>query len=134
MQWGAFLILLALPVHAQSLGDVVRADRERPRKHAAKVITNDDLRPLHEDPETGMTADLFDELAHMRVVLREICSDPRSDRGRKLSDYDQRSLADAAKPLRARVAAFERMDKDYKDALAALDQSMDANLQIALVT
>ena len=33
---------------------------------------DDDLRPLHEDPETGMTADLFDELAHMRVVLREI--------------------------------------------------------------
>ncbi len=131
MKWSVLFLVLAVGTAgwAQSLGEIARADRERSKPHASKVITNDDLRRFHGEEDTGFSPDAYDELLHLRVVLRQICSDPKSDHGRNLSDYDQQSLTDAVQPLRARVSEFERKVQEHKDALAALDREIGAELQ-----
>jgi chromosome segregation ATPase len=114
----AFAMIIVLSsLWAQSLGDVARATSNRPK--ASKVITNDDL------ATPDRTDSLQQELDRMRFVLREICADPKTERGRKLSNYDKRSIDEAVKPLRERVNAYERLRNDYKERLDALDKEME---------
>jgi hypothetical protein len=130
MQRMAVLVVLTLAVsgRAQSLGDVVRADRERPKPRAAKVVTNDNLNGDVDAKEDGNSGSLAAELAYMRKVLRGICSDPRTDHGTKLADEDKQAINDGVTPLRARMDDFERIQKKYKDALAALDEKLEADI------
>src|SRR5256885_8322792 len=113
----AVLIVLTLTASgwAQSLGDVVRADRERAKPRAAKVVTNDDLSGDAETKEDGNSGSLAAELAYMRKVLRGICSDPKTDHGTRLADEDKQAIDDGVTPLRARMDDFERIQKKYKD-------------------
>jgi len=121
------LMVLAVSSWAQSLGEVARATRERPKQPATKVITNEDLKPDPTDENaSGPSIDLKQEIEHMRRVFHQICTDPRTQHGSKLSDYDKQEIAEGVKPLRARVKEFERIQKQYKDALAALDADMEA--------
>ena len=128
------LLGLAVTSWAQSLGDVARANREHPKPRAAKVITNENLKSDSSEKKSAPSGDLKQELDDVRLVLREICSDPKTEHGRKLSDSDKQSIADAVKPLRARVTEFERIQKGYKDALAALNADMEAEINKAWPT
>jgi hypothetical protein len=94
------ILTLAVSSWAQSLGDVARANRERPKQPTAKVVTNEDLKSDDGEKQSGTSGDLEQELDRMRSVFREICSDPKTEHGRKLSDYENQAIADRVKPLR----------------------------------
>ncbi len=119
------LLLASVSASAQSLGDVARESRERP-KHAAKTITEDDLKPV-EPP--APTTPVQHDLDRMRAVFREICDDPRTKNGTELSDYDHQIIDEAVKPLRARKNQWEQVQKDYKDKVAALETEMDSEVE-----
>ena len=128
------ILTLAVSSWAQSLGDVARANRERPKPPTAKVVTNEDLKSDDGEKQSGTSGDLEQELDRMRSVFREICSDPKTEHGRKLSDYENQAIADRVKPLRARVDQFERIRKGFKEALAALDNEMQIEIKKAWPT
>ena len=128
------ILTLAVSSWAQSLGDVARANRERPKQPTAKVVTNEDLKSDDGEKQSGTSGDLEQELNRMRSVFREICSDPKTEHGRKLSDYENQAIADRVKPLRARVDQFERIRKGFKEALAALDNEMQVEIKKAWPT
>jgi hypothetical protein len=119
------LLMLAfgLSLWGQSLGDVARENREHAK--ATKVITNDDIPGATRTEPSAVAGDLREELQHVRQILHQICSDPRTSHGRKLSDYDKRDIEDGVKPLRARVKEYEGVQKRYKDALAEIDKSWE---------
>lgn len=132
----AAILLCAVPGWAQSLGDLVRADRERPKTHARKVITNDNLKEpaiasaaepateKEQEPTDPLQRDLF----RLRTILHNICADPQTDNGRTVSAEDKTAMLEGVKPLRVRVQEFERKAKSVKDALAALDQDFEAKI------
>ena len=130
-------LLCALSSWAQSLGDLVRADRERTKPRARRVITNDNLNEVAnkdvatgpatavaEEPPDGLSPDLH----QMKVILRNICADPRTEEGRVLSNDDKKAMLAGIKVLRDRVEEFERMRKKSNDALAALNQDFEAKI------
>ncbi len=122
---GCAILLCASASWPQSLGEIARANREQKKQRAAKVITNEDLK--HEN-ESGLATDVDLELDRMRVVFREVCADPRTEHGNRLSDADRKAIDDGVKPLRARVNAYERVQKQYKDELKALDEQMEMQM------
>ena len=131
MQRMAVYVVLALATSgwAQSLGDLVRADRQRLKPRAAKVVTNDDLNGDDADTkEESVSGTLPSELAYMRRVLRGICSDPKTDHGTRLTEEDKQAIDEGVRPLRARVDEFERIQSKYKEALAALDEKLEADI------
>lgn len=119
------ILLASGSLWAQSLGDVARETRERP-KVSAKTITNEDLTPP--EPETSFTP-IQQELDRMRVVFRQICDDPRTNNGHDLSEYDKVFVEEAVRPLRARKIEWERTQKDYKNQIAALDKEQDETIE-----
>ena len=121
------IFVLGCSTWAQSLGDVARADRDHAK--TAKIITNDDIPSALQAEPSGVAGDLTQELQNMRKILHQICSDPRTNRGRKLSDYDKRDIDSGVKPLRARVNEFETLQNRYKEELAELDKNWEAKLQ-----
>ena len=130
MRWvvtGAILVLAASG-WAQSLGDVVRADHERAKPHAKRLFTNENLEKPATEEQDEATDDLPIDLAHVRGILRGICSDPQTQRGHNLSDSDKEALNEAVKPLRVRVNEFEQISNKYKQELAALDEELRAKV------
>jgi hypothetical protein len=127
------ILTLAVAGWAQSLGDVARASREHP-KQSAKVVTNEDLKSEPSEKQPDVSGDLGQDLDHMRTVLHQICSDPRTNHGRTLSDFDKKQIEEGATPLRARVSHYESIQKHYKDALAELDSDVEARIQKTLPT
>src|SRR5262245_16107574 len=120
------VLALVLASQAQSLGDLARENRERPKARASRVITNDNL----QEPATDAQPRTLDqELARMRKIFRDICADPRTNGGRVLSDFDKRAIDEGVKPLRVRVAEYERIQKKYVDALAAPSADMEAEIR-----
>ena len=138
----AAVVACAVSCWAQSLGDLVRADREKAKPHARKVITNDNLNDPASVPEPAPPAKpvpeptdpLQRDLFRMRAILQRICADPRTDGGKNLSDDDKTAMNGGVKALRIRVLDFEKLDKKYKDALAALDQDFEAKIVKAVNT
>ena len=128
------ILALAVSSWAQSLGDVARANRERPKQSSVKVITNDDLKRDSSEKESGTTGDFQQALDRMRSTFREICSDPKTDHGRKLTEYNKQEIADRVKPLRARVDEFERIRKGFQEAVAALNNEMEVEIKKAWPT
>ena len=166
MRWivAGVIMIVASTGWAQSLADLVRADRERAKPRATRVFTNDNLndptavQPTRKEPALSAvatpvahaTASLAEkaapptpeppiprtapltpeekELEHMRMILRGICSDPRTAQGSTLSETDKAVMIAGIKPLRARVEEFERARKKYKDTLATLDQEFEATV------
>jgi len=128
------ILSLAISGWAQSLGDVARANRERPKQSSVKVITNDDLKRDSSEKESGTTGDFQQDLDRMRSTFREICSDPKTDQGRKLTEYNKQEIGDRVKPLRARVDEFERIRKGFQEAVAALDNEMEVEIKKAWPT
>lgn len=130
MRWmvpGAVL-LLAASCWAQSLGDVVRADHERAKAHAKRLFTNESLEKPASEEQSEPADDLPIDLAHVRGILRGICSDPQTQNGHNLSESDKEALNEAVKPLRIRVNDFEQISNKYKEALAALDEELRAKV------
>src|SRR3954469_25464137 len=124
----AVLALLGM-CHAQSLGDVAKANRDKPKNSKTKTITNEDLPgEKHSRPSSDMQR----ELDYMRQVLQGICLDPKTNQGRILSDHDKQSIDDGVKPLRARVNQYERIQKEYKQSFTKLDE--DAEIALAAAT
>ncbi len=122
------ILALSYSVWAQSLGDVARASREHTK--SAKVITDDDVKTEGpSDAPASNSGDLTQEVDHMRKIFRQICADPRTDHGRKLSDDDKRDMNEAVKPLRVRVNQFEQTQQHYKDALADIDKKYEAKFK-----
>ena len=112
----------------QSLGDVARASREHTK--SAKVITDDDVKSEGpSDVPATNAGDLTQEIDHMRKIFRQICADPRTDHGRKLSDDDKHEMNEGIKPLRVRVNQFEQTEQHYKDALADLDKKYESKFK-----
>ena len=113
------VLALATSCCAQSLGDVAKQSREQPKKKAAKTITNEDLPSDKKAASTSSAGDQERELEHMKQILEDICDDPKTNRGRTLSDYDKQMMEEGVKPLRVRVDEQKRWHKETK---AALDQ------------
>ncbi len=132
----AAVMVCAVSGWGQSLGDLMRAEREKPKPHASRVITNDNLNdptnaPAVEakpEPPKEPTDPLQRELFHMRTILHNICADPRTENGQTLSAEDKAAMDEGVKPLRVRVAAFQKASKKLKDDLAALDQAFEAKI------
>jgi hypothetical protein len=124
----AIILIVAATCCAQSLGDVARANRAKPKPSSAKTITNEDLPGA---TKTGPPSDLARELDHIKLVLQEICLDPKTNGGRTLSDYDKQALTGGVKPLRARINDYERIQKEYKQSFAKLDLEMETAMQAA---
>ena len=136
-------LVCAVPTWAQSLADLVRADRQQAKPHASKVITNDNLHEVAtnivasepsatvaEEPADGLPPDLH----RMRVILRNICADPKTESGRNLSYNDKKAMNEGVNALRLRVEEFERIDKKAKQALIALDKDFEAKITNAVNT
>jgi hypothetical protein len=132
----AAVLVCAVPGWAQSLADLVRADREKPKPRARKVITDDNLKEPATAPSSETEAaksqepaDPFQrELFRMRNVLHDICADPRTDQGRNLSAEDKAAMTEGVKPLRVRAREFEKRGDASKNALATLDQEFEAKI------
>ena len=124
----AVLLMLVGTCCAQSLGDVAKANRDKPKNPKTKTITNEDL-PGEKRVDTNSTLAL--ELEHVRQVLRGICEDPKTNNGRVLSDYDKQSLDDGVKPLRVRVNEYERIQKEYKQAFKKIEEDTEVALAAA---
>jgi hypothetical protein len=118
------LLSVAVPCCAQSLGDAARENRRQPKQQrATKVFTNDELKA-----EGGAPDGATQEVDRVRSVFRGICDDPRTDHGRKLSDYDRDKIENAARPVRARANEYEATQRRYKTALADLDKEMETEI------
>lgn len=129
------ILVCAASGWAQSLADLVRADREKAKPHALKVITNDNLNepataPASDAPKEKPPEEPTDpfqrELFRIRTVLHNICADPRTENGQNLSADDKAAMSIGVKPLRVRAREFEKKDAATKNALAALDQDFEA--------
>jgi hypothetical protein len=130
-------VLVAVSSWGQSLGDVARADRARAKTPATKTLTDDDLKKDDSvkaggESQSSAPDGLQDELEHMKNVFHQICSDPRTDHGGRLSDNDRQEIADAAKPLRERVQKFQDAGAQYKSELEGLNKKMEAEVKSAL--
>lgn len=137
------LMLFAVAGWAQSLGDLVRADRDRAKPRARRVITNDNLNEVSSkdvtiEPTAAAAAEppdgLSPDLHQMKVILRNICADPRTEEGRVLSDDDKQAMLGGIKLLHQRVEEFERMRRKSNDALAALNKDFEAKVVKAVNT
>jgi hypothetical protein len=122
------ILVLAVSGWAQSLGDVARADHERAKPHAKTLFTNDNLPEPTAEDQSEPTDGLQIDLAHVRGILRGICSDPRTQNGHNLSDSDKEALNEAVKPLRVRVNDVEQISSKYKEALATLSEELRAKV------
>src|SRR5689334_9803597 len=130
MRWmvPGVVLLLAASCWAQSLGDVVRADHERAKPRAKRLFTNESLEKPASEEQSEPTDDLPIDLAHVRGILRGICSDPQTQNGHNLSESDKEALNEAVKPLRLRVNDLEQISNKYKEALRALDGELRAKV------
>ena len=120
------ILLCSISVHGQSLADAARANREQKRAPAKIVLTDDDVRSESAAASSELSGDAGKDLNALRFVLQNICADPKTDHGKTLSTADRQSIADAQKPLRARVQDHERMHQYYKDEVSALNKRFEA--------
>jgi hypothetical protein len=123
------VLALAGTCCAQSLGDVAKQSREQPKKKAAKTFTNEDLPSERQTSPDSAATDQERELEHMKQVLEDICADPRTNRGRTLSDYDKQMMDEGVKPLRVRVDQQKQWHKETKAALDQLEQEAEKSIQ-----
>lgn len=136
------ILIFAAPGWAQSLADIARADREREKPRARKVITNENLQNFaveeksaaEKKDEPEPTDPLQRELYRVRHILRGICADPRTESGSNLSNDDKQAMNEGVKPLRARVQDFELSRKKYNEALAAVDREFEPRIIKAVYT
>jgi hypothetical protein len=131
---GIVVLVLFQMCHAQSLGDVAKENREKPKpSKTSKTITNEDLPAEKQGRPSSQfqSRDLQRELDHVRQVLQGICLDPKTNQGRILSDYDKQSLDEGVKPLRARVNEYERIQKEYKQSFAKIEEDTEIALAAA---
>jgi hypothetical protein len=124
------LILIAVVAFStsawsQSLADAARANRERQNQPVEKtqkrVFTNDDMQSV----APASSSEAPPEFDSLRFTFRQICDDPRTEKGQKLSDSDKQSIADFVKPLRARISEHERMQKKYEDDVVVLNREFE---------
>jgi hypothetical protein len=123
------LILLSLTVAgwAQSVADAARATRDKAKPIARKTITDDDLTIGGSSSSSG-EVDWQAQLDTMRNVFRRICSDPKTQNGRVLSEQDRGAIDDAVKPLRTRIDGVNAKSKEYKEEFAKLEKEQEAAL------
>src|SRR5690348_9865978 len=97
----AAILVFGVAGWGQSLADLMRADRQQAKPRARKVITNENLNEVAtnhvsteapavaaEEPPDGLSPDLH----QMKVILRNICADPRTEEGRVLSNDDKKAM------------------------------------------
>ncbi len=126
------VLALAASCSAQSLGEVAKQSREQPKKKAAKTITNEDLPDEKKTTSTSSTAnDQERELERMKQTLEDICADPKTNKGRILSDYDKQMMDEGVKPLRVRVDDYKKWEKEKKAEIEAMELEAEKAIQAA---
>jgi hypothetical protein len=120
-KWTACAILVfvatTLALAQESLGDLARKERARPKPHAAKVITNEDIPSVDTSSDTAATDDKKSPDAEADSKDKDKAKD--KDKDKALSAEEKIQLMEKWK---GKIAAQEASVKQLDDQVAQIDR------------
>lgn len=122
-KWTACAILVfvatTLASAQESLGDFARKERARPKPHAAKVITNEDIPSVDTSSDSATTDDKKAPAAEADAKDKDKAKNKDKDKDKALSAEEKIQLMEKWK---GKIAAQEAAVKQLDDQVAQIDR------------